>query len=120
MKKKWFLIIVILLLTGCSVEYNVDINKENVTEQVIIYENQDFYDIYSKTSKLNALKELLSYDEETLNTLYARKSSINSKISNIITPLGILCNELPLGVCEMEKLIINGGRKLGGTVVFED
>lgn len=67
MKKKWFLIIVILLLTGCSVEYNVDINKENVTEQVIIYESQDFYDIYSKTSKLNALKELLSYEEETLN-----------------------------------------------------
>ena len=67
MKKILALISLLFLLTGCTVNYHVTINEDlSVLEEVKIYENEDFYDMYYKTSKSNALKTFLDEYKDDL------------------------------------------------------
>ena len=55
-----FLCLFLLLITGCSVKYNLAINEDlSITEESIIEGSDDLYNTYYKTTKKNILKSLL-------------------------------------------------------------
>ena len=59
MKKIVILVLSLFLITGCSVQYNVVIDDKTVTETALIFENNDFYSTYYKSSKTNVLNMLV-------------------------------------------------------------
>ena len=60
MKKILLLIISLLLITGCSVEYNIEIGEDlKVTEEVKMTGTSDFFSNYYKTTKKNVLLSFL-------------------------------------------------------------
>ena len=66
--KKWLLALILVLLTGCSVNYNVMINDDfSVNEKAIIQLDDDFYEQYYRTTRKNVLKELLDGYSSILN-----------------------------------------------------
>lgn len=66
MKKNIFLILILFLITGCSCNYNISLNKDlTVDEEIIIYGTNRLYNAYYKTNKVDVLKENLeNYVEE--------------------------------------------------------
>ena len=66
--KKWLLALILVLLTGCSVNYNVMINDDfSVNEKAVIQLDDDFYEQYYRTTRKNVLKELLDGYSSILN-----------------------------------------------------
>ena len=66
MKKNIFLILILFLITGCSCNYNISLNKDlTVDEEIIIYGTNRLYNAYYKTNRVDVLKENLeNYVEE--------------------------------------------------------
>ena len=60
MKKIILLIGIVFILTGCSVEYNLTIDKNlKAIEELEMTGTKDFFDIYYKNSKLSVVSMLL-------------------------------------------------------------
>ena len=54
------LALILVLLTGCSVNYDVMINDDfTVTEKAVITESDEFYETYYRTTRKNVLEGLL-------------------------------------------------------------
>ena len=72
MKKNIFLLLILFLLTGCSCNYNVSINKDlTIDEEVTIYGTNRLYNAYYKTNKADVLLENLeNYLEEIKENNY--------------------------------------------------
>lgn len=67
MKKILFLIICILMITGCKVEYNLVINdKINIEEKVSMTGTEEFFANYYKSSKLNIVNMMLDEENQEL------------------------------------------------------
>jgi hypothetical protein len=65
--KKITMLLLLLLVTGCSVNYKVNIKEDlTIVEEAEIKGNDAFYQPYYKTTKVNVLKELLENYKETL------------------------------------------------------
>jgi len=69
MKKILLLIGCIFLITGCKVEYNLEINNDlTVSEEVLMTGTDDFFDIYYKSSRLNVVNMMFSdYEKKKLS-----------------------------------------------------
>ena len=72
MKKNIFLLLILFLLTGCSCNYNVSINKDlTIDEEITIYGTNRLYKAYYKTNKVDVLRENLeNYLEEIKENNY--------------------------------------------------
>ena len=72
MKKIFVLLGFILVLTGCTVSYNVEISSDlKVTEKVFLEASQELYDAHYRTTKNKVLEELLAmYKDELDNNDY--------------------------------------------------
>ena len=58
--KKIILALIVLVVTGCSVNYNVKINDDfTINEKVEIKEDDKFYEQYYRTTRKNALNGIL-------------------------------------------------------------
>ena len=68
MKKNYlFLILIIFLMTGCDVKYNININDDfTVLEKSVLTGTSDFFKPYYKTTKKNVLEEILGNYEARL------------------------------------------------------
>lgn len=67
MKKNIFLLLILFLLTGCTCNYNVSVNKDlTIDEEVTIYGTSKLYSAYYKTNKVDVLKENLDHYTEEL------------------------------------------------------
>lgn len=68
MKKIFLITVLIFLLTGCQVDYNLTIDKNlEVLEEVNMTGTNEFFSTYSKTSKINVIKML--FDDYSKNLL---------------------------------------------------
>lgn len=68
MKKIVMLVISILLLTGCSVKYNLTINEDlTVTEEAYLTGTESFFANYYKTTKTNVLKSFIDIYKDVLD-----------------------------------------------------
>ena len=68
MKKKLFLLIILFLLTGCKVNYNLSINEDySLDETVSMTGTDNFFDTYYRTSKKNVLEMILEDYKDKLN-----------------------------------------------------
>ena len=69
MKKILFLIIALLLITGCSVNYNLTINEDlTILEEASLTGTDDFFANYYKTTKKNVIKDSLELYKDILKT----------------------------------------------------
>lgn len=60
MKKKLFLLLILFLLTGCKVNYNLSINEDYSIDEIVSMTGTDaFFDTYYRTSKKNVLEMVL-------------------------------------------------------------
>ncbi len=67
MKKNIFLLLILFLLTGCTCNYNVSVNKDlTIDEEITIYGTSKLYSAYYKTNKVDVLKENLDHYVEEL------------------------------------------------------
>lgn len=67
MKKILFLACLLLLLTGCTAKYDIKINEDlSVNESIYMYGDEELFDTYYKTTRVNVLKELLEPYEDLL------------------------------------------------------
>ena len=67
MKRIVVLVLFVFLVTGCSVEYHLDINEDlTIIEQAKLTGTKDFFDSYYKTTKTNVLKSYLDIYGNTL------------------------------------------------------
>ena len=67
MKKRFLFLLTLILITGCSVKYDVLIDEDlKVYETAEIIGGENLYKQYYKTSKVNVLKELLLGYEDVL------------------------------------------------------
>ncbi len=58
--KKFLLILICLIMTGCNVKYNVNIDEGlKVSENIIVEGDDELYDTYYKTSRNKVLKNFL-------------------------------------------------------------
>ena len=65
--KRIVILLLLLVVTGCSVNYKVNINEDfSIVEEADIRGNEDFYQPFYKTTKVNVLKEILDDYKETL------------------------------------------------------
>lgn len=68
MKKIILLIGIVFILTGCSVEYNLTIDKNlKAIEELEMTGTKDFFDIYYKDSKLSVVSMLLEDNKSILD-----------------------------------------------------
>ena len=66
--KKIILAIIIILMTGCSVNYNIVIDKDfKIVEKVVIEEDADFYINYYHTMPVNVMNGILDNYKDILN-----------------------------------------------------
>ena len=66
--KKIILAIIIILMTGCSVNYNIVIDKDfKIVEKVVIEEDADFYSNYYHTMPVNVMNGILDNYKDILN-----------------------------------------------------
>lgn len=90
MKKILLLSILILLFTGCKVEYKLTIEDDlKVVESVNMTGTESLFDIYYKSSKLNVINML--YDDYAKNTL--SENNYDSKIIEDKTPYVLATKE---------------------------
>ena len=83
MKKKLLLIICILLITGCKVEYNLIINDNvNIEEQVLMTGTDEFFEVYYKSSKLNIVNMIFDSERKELLS----KNNYNYQVIEDNTP----------------------------------
>ena len=75
MTKKFLILIIMLLLTGCSVNYNISINDDlKVVEKASIRGSEKLYNTYYRNSKIDVLSSLLdNYEDELKNNNYEYK-----------------------------------------------
>lgn len=67
MKKKLFLLLMLFLLTGCKVNYNLSINDDySIDEIVTMTGTNTFFDTYYRTSRKNVLEMVLEDHKDTL------------------------------------------------------
>ena len=65
--KRIFLLLILLLLTGCSCKYDVTLNRDlTVNEEITIYGTDKLYSSYYKTNKSDVLKQNLDNYIEVL------------------------------------------------------
>lgn len=65
--KKFVILVIICLLTGCSVNYQVTIDRDlSVLEEANIKADDELYKDYYRTTKYNILDSLLKYHENNL------------------------------------------------------
>lgn len=68
MKKVIILIIMLFIVTGCSVKYNITINEDlSLIEEAKLTGTDAFFDNYYKTTKTNVLKSFIEIYEDILN-----------------------------------------------------
>ena len=68
MKKIVMLLVMIFLVTGCAVKYNVVINEDlTLTEEAKLTGTSDFFDIYYKTTKKNVLLSMVDIYKDVLD-----------------------------------------------------
>ena len=61
MKKLLLMLFSIIILTGCSAEYNIKFDKNmHVEEELFAYESDDFYSKYEKTSYQKVISSILA------------------------------------------------------------
>lgn len=81
MKKIVLLIISLLLITGCSVKYNLTINEDlTIIENAKMTGTSEFFNNYYKTTKKNVLSYLLDMYKEELDNNGYKYELINDKI----------------------------------------
>lgn len=69
MKKKLILVLLLLLLSGCTVKYNLSIDEKGiVTEKATAMENSEFFSQYEKSSVGRVVGFLIEPYAETLNS----------------------------------------------------
>jgi len=93
MKKIFMLFILMFLLTGCSVKYNIIINEDlTLTENAKLTGTSDFFANYYKTTKKNVLKSFIDIYKDILdenNYQYELKEDevpyieVNKKYDNV-------------------------------------
>ena len=85
MKKIFFVLISLFLITGCSVNYNVIINEDlSITERINIKENDDFYSTYYKTTRNNVLSGIIDNYKDLLeenNYKYTLNKGVNPTVT---------------------------------------
>lgn len=95
MLKKFFLIFLLFLLSGCSIDYSVDIESDVFEENFSIIEKSDnyYYDVsafrnynlfYDGSSDLNYTFNELNYDDRFGFTLSGKFNSGNYQKSNLL------------------------------------
>lgn len=68
MKKIVFLLLSIILITGCSVKYNLTINEDlTIEETAKLTGTNEFFANYYKTTKKNVIKTMLETYQDTLS-----------------------------------------------------
>ena len=68
MKKILLMVFSIIILTGCSAEYNIKFDKNmNVEEELFAYESDAFYESYSKSSYNRVISFILEPNLEYFN-----------------------------------------------------
>ena len=69
MKLRYLILLACLfLLTGCNIEYKVNINNDfSISENVHVFGTESLYDTYYRTLKIDVLKENLDRYQESLN-----------------------------------------------------
>ena len=83
MKKILLLIGCIFLITGCKVEYNLNINNDlMISESVNMTGTEEFFDTYYKSSRLNVINMI--FDDERKELL--KENGYNYKIIENETP----------------------------------
>ena len=128
MKKILFLIIALLLITGCSVNYNLKINEDlTILEEASLTGTDDFFANYYKTTKKNVIKDSLELYQDILKTNgYSYEFiendtpyvKVNKKYNNIgsYTKESILFNDY----FDEVKYVENGNIKKIETVGFNE
>ncbi len=80
MKRIVILAVCILLITGCSVKYNLTINEDlSITEGASLTGTQDFFDLYYKSTKTNVLQFFLDIYKEILDEYHYEYKIVNSE-----------------------------------------
>lgn len=128
MKKIGLLVISLLLITGCSVQYNLKINEDlTIVEEASLTGTEEFFANYYKTTKKNVIKDSLelyqdilkennySYELIDSSTPYVK---VNKKYNNIMdyTKNSILFNDY----FDEVKYTENGNIKKIETVGFNE
>lgn len=68
MKKIVILLILVFLVTGCRVKYNLIINEDlTITEDALLTGTEDFFDNYYKTTRKNVLKSHIEIYKNVLD-----------------------------------------------------
>ena len=68
MKKIVLLLVIVFLITGCSVKYNITINEDlTLVEEAKLTGTDDFFANYYKTTRKNVLKSIVEVYEDYLN-----------------------------------------------------
>ena len=81
MKKIMLLFISILLLTGCSVKYNLIINEDlSVTEEASMTGTESFFSNYYKTTKAKVLNSFIDIYKDVLEEHKYTYKLVNDKI----------------------------------------
>ena len=66
--KKIFLLITILLLTGCNAKYQITINEDlTIVEEAELSGTESFYETYYKSTKSNVLNTIIDSYKDILN-----------------------------------------------------
>lgn len=86
-KLRFILLLLIILCTGCSVEYNLEINEDlSVNEEVVALEDQSFYDQYYKSTISRVIdlvmsrnKDYLEQNNYIVEKIIDKKSGVNIK-----------------------------------------
>ena len=83
--KKIILALIVLVVTGCSVNYNVKINDDfTINEKVEIKEDDKFYEQYYRTTRKNALNGILdNYSNILKNNNYRYKGFRGGKLGGL-------------------------------------
>lgn len=99
MRKILLLIICILLITGCKVEYKININNDfTINEEVKMTGSDEFFDIYYKSSRLNVINTVFTDSEKTL----LKDNKYNFEIIETETPY-VLASKKHLSVEDFAK-----------------
>ena len=85
MKKKILILIPLLLLTGCTINYNLEINGDDLNETITGNVTKDEYEVKETDNGENIIYTLLNYDQNALfdeESVYLRTQEDKGKTIN--------------------------------------
>ena len=83
MKKIILLIAILFLVSGCSIEYNIEIIDENIIEEIRIYDRTEFNSDRRFYRRLNDMEEYIEkVADDGLNTEIKTVSALLDEIEN--------------------------------------